>query len=108
MFPNVNRQSPLWAKWGQTDSGGGAIPMFPRLPRILRPQTTATLPRPAPLVRMPCSQVQPFPRGPPSLVEGLRAEGSADEVLAIALSALVYNTRCGSEDDHGRSHEDLM
>ena len=48
------------------------------------------------------------PQGPPSLVEGLRAEGSADEVLAIALAALVYNTRCGGEDDHGRSFEDLM
>jgi len=38
----------------------------------------------------------------------LRAEGSADEVLVIALAALVYNTRCGGEDDHGRSLEDLM
>ena len=34
--PNVNRQPPLWAKVGNTDSGGGAIPMFPRLPRVLR------------------------------------------------------------------------
>ena len=29
-------------------------------------------------------------------------------MLAIALAALVYNTRCGGEDDHGRSLEDLM
>ena len=57
---------------------------------------------------MPSSQIQPLPQGPPSLVEGLRAEGSAGEVLAIALTALVYNTRCGGEDDHGRSLEDLM
>ena len=37
-----------------------------------------------------------------------RKGSSADEVLAIALAALVYNTRCGGEDDHGRSLEDLM
>ena len=63
---------------------------------------------PAPLVGMPSSQVQPFPQGPPILVKGLRVEGSADEVLAIALAALVYNTRCSGEDDHGRSLEDLI
>jgi hypothetical protein len=56
--PNVNRQPSLWAKPQHTDSGGGAIPMFPRrLPRVLRPQITATLPRPAPLVRMQSSHV---------------------------------------------------
>ena len=63
---------------------------------------------------MPSSQVQPLPlpQGPPSLVKGSRASGSADEVLVIALAALVYNKRCGGADDHGRSlHgslEDLM
>ena len=36
------------------------------------------------------------------------AEGSADDVLVIALAALVYNTRCGGKDDHGRTLEDLM
>ena len=46
---------------------------------------------------MPSPQVQPLPQGPPSLVEGLRAEGSADdEVLVIALAALVLcDKRCG-------------
>ena len=55
--PNVNRQPPLWAKLQHTDSGGGAIPMFPRLPRVLRARITEPLPRPAPLVRMPSSHV---------------------------------------------------
>ena len=36
MCPNVNRQPPLWAKLERRDSGGGAIPVFPRLPRALR------------------------------------------------------------------------
>ena len=82
--------------------------MFPRLPCVLRARKHGPRTLPAPLVRMPSSQVQPLPQGPPSLVEGLRAEGSADEVLVIALAALAYNTRCGDEDDHGRSLEDLM
>lgn len=55
--PNVNRQPSLWAKPQHTDSGGGAIPMFPRLPRVLRARITEPLPRPAPLVRMPSSHV---------------------------------------------------
>ena len=55
--PNVNRQPPLWAKWENTDSGGGAIPMFPRLPRVLRAQKNTPLTLPAPLVRMPSSHV---------------------------------------------------
>ena len=55
---------------------------------------------------MPSSQVQPLPQDPPSLIEGLRAEGSADEVLVIALAALVYDRRCGGEDKHGRARED--
>ena len=55
--PNVNRQPPLWAKVGNTDSGGGAIPMFPRLPRVLRPQKHGPLTLPAPLVGMPSSHV---------------------------------------------------
>ena len=57
MCPNVNRQPPLWAKVENTDSGGGAIPMFPRLPRVLRAQKNAPLTLPAPLVRMPSSHV---------------------------------------------------
>ena len=57
MFPNVNRQPSLWANLGQMGSGGGAIPMFPRLPRVLRACITATLPRPAPLVGMRSSHV---------------------------------------------------
>jgi len=36
----------------------------------------------------------------------LRAEGSADEVLVIALAALVYDKRCGGEDKHGQARED--
>ena len=36
MCPNVNRQSSLWVKWENTDSGWGAVPMSPRLPRVLR------------------------------------------------------------------------
>ena len=55
--PNANRQPPLWATPQHTDSGGGAIPMFPRLPRVLRARITEPLPRPAPLVRMPSSHV---------------------------------------------------
>ena len=55
--PNVNRQPPLWAKRWQLGSGGVAIPMFPRLPRVLRARITDPLPRPAPLVRMPSSHV---------------------------------------------------
>ena len=54
------------------------------------------------------SQVQPLPQGPPSLVEGSRAECSADEVLAIAIAALTYDMLCGGEDEHGRSLEDVM
>ena len=38
----------------------------------------------------------------------MRAEGSADEVLAIALAALVYDKCCGGDDGHGHSLEDLM
>ena len=55
--PNANRQPSLWAKRQHRDSGGGAIPMFPRLPRVLRARITEPLPRPAPLVRMPSSHV---------------------------------------------------
>ena len=57
MCPNANRQSSLWAKLGQTDSGGGAIPMFPRLPRVSQARITTSLPLPAPLVGMPSSYV---------------------------------------------------
>ena len=57
---------------------------------------------------MSSSQVQPLPQGPPSLVEGSRAEGSTDEVLVIALAALTYIKLCGGEDEHGRSLEDAM
>ena len=49
--PNVNRQPPLWAKREHTDSGGGAIPMFPRLPRVLRARITRSPTAP----RAPCS-----------------------------------------------------
>ena len=108
MFPNVNRQPPLWAKPQHTDSGGGAIPMFPRLPRVLRARKHGPLTRPAPLVRMPSSQVGPLAQGPTSLVKGSRASGSADEVLVIALAALTYDKRCGGEDQLGHSLEDLM
>ena len=55
---------------------------------------------------MPSSQVQPPPQGPPSLVDGLHAEGSADEVLVIALAAIVYAKRCGGEDEHARAREE--
>jgi len=108
MFPNVNRQPSLWAKLQLTYSGGGAIPMFPRLPRVLRACITATLPRPAPLVGMRSSQVGPLAQGPTSLVKGSRASGSADEVLVIALAALTYDKRCGGADGNGRSLENLM
>ena len=57
MFPNVNRQPLLWAKLGQMGSGGGAIPMFPRLPRVLRALKNTHLTRPAPLVGMSSSHV---------------------------------------------------
>ena len=57
---------------------------------------------------MSSSQVQPLPQGPPSLVEGSRAEGSADEALVIALAALTYAKLCGGEDEHGRSLEGAM
>ena len=55
--PNVNRQPPLWAKLGQTDSGGGAIPTCPRRPRVLRAQKNTPLTLPAPLVGMSSSHV---------------------------------------------------
>ena len=57
---------------------------------------------------MPASQVRPLAQGPPSLVKGSRASGSADEVLVIALAALTYDKRCGGEDGNGRSLEDVM
>ena len=57
---------------------------------------------------MPSSQVQPLAQGPPSLVKGARASGSADEVLVIALAALTYDMLCGGEDGNGRSLEDVM
>ena len=57
MCPNVNRESPLWANLGQMGSGGGAIPMFPRLPRVLRARITTPIPRHLPLVRRPSSHV---------------------------------------------------
>ena len=82
--------------------------MFPRLPRVLRARITEPLPRPAPLVRMPSSQVGPLAQGPTSLVKGSRASGSADEVLVIALAALTFDKRCGGADEHNRSLEDLM
>ena len=44
---------------------------------------------------MPSSQVQPLPQGPPSLIEGSRAESRAGEVLVIALAALTYGKLCG-------------
>ena len=55
--PNVNHEPSLWAKRWQLGSGGGAIPMFPRLPRVLRARITEPLPRPAPLVGMSSSHV---------------------------------------------------
>ena len=55
--PNVNRQPSLWAKWENTDSGGGAIPVFPRLPHVLRAPKHGPLTLPAPLVRMSSSHV---------------------------------------------------
>ena len=57
---------------------------------------------------MPSSQVQPLAQSPPSLIKGSRAEGSADEMLAVALAALTYSKLCGGEDEHGRSLEGLM
>ena len=57
MRPNVNRQSSLWAKRWQLGSGGGAIPMFPRLAHVLRAQKHGPLTRPAPLVGMSSSHV---------------------------------------------------
>ena len=57
---------------------------------------------------MPYSQVQPLAQGPPSLIKGSRAEGSADEVLAIALAALTYSKLCGGEYEHGRLLEGSM
>ena len=57
MCPNANRESSLWAKPQHTDSGGGAIPMFPRLPRVLRAPKHGPLTLPAPLVRMSSSHV---------------------------------------------------
>ena len=52
---------------------------------------------------MAASQVRAAPHGAVSLIKV-----SCPEENAIALAALVYNTRCGGEDDHGRSLEDLM
>ena len=60
------------------------------------------------LVRMPSSQVGPLAQGPTSLVKGLCASGSADEVLVIALAVLTYGERCGGADEHGHSLEDFM
>ena len=57
MCPNVNSESSLWAKLQLTYSGGGAIPMFPRLPRVLRASKHTSLTPPAPLVRRPSSHV---------------------------------------------------
>ena len=59
---------------------------------------------------MPSSQVRPLAQGPPSLVKGSRASGSADEVLVIALAlvALTYDKRCSGEDEHGHSLEGVM
>ena len=82
--------------------------MFPRLPRVLRAPKHGPLTLPAPLVRMPSSQVGPLAQAPTSLVKGSRASGSADEVLVIALAALAYDKRCGGEDQLGHSLEDLM
>ena len=57
--PNVNRQPPLWAQVSHRSSSprGSAIPMSPRLPRVLRARIAAALPRPAPLVGMSSSHV---------------------------------------------------
>ena len=82
--------------------------MFPRLPRVLRAPKHGPLTLPAPLVRMPSSQVGPLAQGPTSLVKGSRASGSAGEVLVIALAALAYDKRCGGEDQLGHSLEDLI
>ena len=57
---------------------------------------------------MVSSQVSAAAHGAVSLLKGSCPEGSADDVLAIALAALVYNKRCGGEDDHGLWLEDLM
>ena len=57
---------------------------------------------------MPSLQVQLLAQGSPSLIKGSRTEGSADEVLAIALAALTYSKLCGGEDEHGRSLEGVM
>ena len=40
---------------------------------------------------MSSSQVQPLSQGPPNLIKVSRAEGSAGEVLAIALAAIAFN-----------------
>ena len=79
--------------------------MFPRLPRVLRARITTDVALPAPLVGMPSSQVQPLAQGPPSLVKGSRASGSADEALVIALAVLTYDKRCGGEDEYVHSLE---
>ena len=57
---------------------------------------------------MPSPQVQPLAQGPPNLVKGSRAEGSADEVLAIALAAIAFNKRCGGEGERRHSLEGLL
>ena len=57
---------------------------------------------------MPSLQVQLLAQGSPSLIKGSRTEGSADEVLAIALAALTYSKLCGGEDEHGRSIEGFV
>ena len=57
---------------------------------------------------MVSSQVRAAPHGAVSLIKGSCPEGSADEVLAIALAALTYSKLCGGEDEHGRSIEGFM
>ena len=63
MCPNVNRQSPLWAKLQHTYSRGGAIPTCPRRPHVLRAQKHGPLTRPAPLL-LEC-HLPPHPRRAP-------------------------------------------
>ena len=87
---------------------GGRDPDMPPIAPRLVSAKHGPLTRPAPLVGMPSSQVRPLAQGPLSLVKGSRASGSADEVLVIALAALTYEKRCGGDDGHGRSLEDLM
>ena len=130
--PNANRQPPLWAKPQHTDSGGGAIPMFPRLPRVLRAQKNTPLTLPAPLVRMPSSHVAisdvrscvpgaPFvavlrvlasPSATPKCFSGIRyidvGHGGCDSLARFSGKNFVPRVQCATHFSARRSVEHAL